>query len=634
MEARQWSKMIRSTFSDMPMERKLLIVFLGVISLPLTFIGYISYSNYTNSIERTTVSYSTNLQEAMMERVDDYIEDMMRISSIPAYQAEIKQNLIRSNNYYEQRMTAQSTPGMEPVPDDFNQLLSIQRGIQSSVKFINNIKRGANVVYIFDKYGNGYFSTEAGAVRLDLEKSYQQWRAKSEQSGGEALLFGTETYTSNLNSARSAFTVVRKIVDEASLQPIGLIAVDADIRVIEDQMIDLDKLTHGKSFIIDVHGGVIYDSDKRQLAKQIDSPVVRQAGGTNGSFYHTVDGQKQLVIYTTSPNTNWKLFILIPERELNKDSIRIRNATWAATFVTIGIALLISILLSFALTKPLRKMMRLMRSVQEGNFKVQFPVKRRDEIGQLGHQFNRMIVRIDQLIQDIYEMETKKNEAEMHALQNQINPHFMYNTLETIRMVAELNDDDAAADMLSVFGKLLRYSIGDVREKTTVAAELEHVRNYVEMLNYRYPNRFDLRMHADPAHEGVLTLKLLLQPIVENAIYHGLDDRKAQMRISILIESTERYLLVRVVDNGLGMAAETRERLNRSFSGLNGSGSGEKRGGIGLKNVNERIKLHYGHSYGMEALEGEEGGTEIILRLPLPHSDNGTLSNNGGKTSD
>ncbi|EFM09939.1 integral membrane sensor signal transduction histidine kinase [Paenibacillus curdlanolyticus YK9] len=632
METRRWWRGLRSALTDMPMERKLLIVFLGVISLPLTFIGYLSYSNYTHSIERTTVSYSTNLQEAMMERIDDYIEDMMRISSIPAYQAEIKHNLIRSNQYYGQRMKANSTSVTDSVPEDFNQLLSIQRGIQSSVKFINNIKRGANVVYIFDEFGNGYFSTESGAVRLDLEKSYRQWKAQAEQSGGEALLFGTETYTSNLNSVRSAFTVVRKILDEASLQPIGLIAVDADIRVIEDQIIDLDKLTHGKSFIIDKQGGVIYDSDKSQLSKRIDTPIIRQASGKSGSFYQTVDGQKQLVIYTTSPDTDWKLFILIPERELNKDSIRIRNATLAATFVTIGVALLISILLSFALTKPLRKMMRLMRTVQEGNFKVQFPVKHRDEIGQLGHQFNRMIVRIDQLIQDIYEMETKKNEAEMHALQNQINPHFMYNTLETIRMVAELNDDDAAADMLSVFGKLLRYSIGDVREKTTVKAELEHVRNYIEMLNYRYPNRFDLQMHADPAFHNVLTLKLLLQPIVENAIYHGLDDRKARMRIAIIVEHTERFLLIRVVDNGLGMTAETRERLNRSFSGM--EVNGEKRGGIGLKNVCERIKLHYGHSYGMEALEGLDGGTEIVLRLPAPQSELDTPFIHGGKTND
>ncbi|WP_127534580.1 cache domain-containing sensor histidine kinase [Paenibacillus kobensis] len=621
MNVRQWVSKGWSKLTDMPMERKLLIVFLAVITLPLAFIGYISYSNYTGSIEKTTVSYSTNLMTAMMERTDDYIEDMMRISSIPAYQADIKQNLIRSNKYYAQH---EQVSGAEPVPEDFNQLLLIQRGIKSSVKFINNIKRGANVVYIFDEFGNGYFSTESGAVRLDLDQSYRRWEEQASRSGGEALLLGTEAYTSVLNSERYAFTVVRKILDDVSLEPIGLIAVDTDIRVIENQMVEMDKLTHGESFIVDENGGIIYASDKDRSAKQIAShPQLLHQDGGGGSFYAAVDGVNQLVLYTTSPNTRWKLFVLIPEREMKKDSIRIRNVTWAATFVTIALALLLSILMSFAITKPLRKMMRLMRTVQEGDFKVQFPVKHRDEIGQLGSQFNRMIVRIDQLIKDIYEMEKKKNAAEMYALQNQINPHFMYNTLETIRMVAELNDDEAAADMLSVFGKLLRYSIGDIKGKSVIRAELEHVRNYVEMLNYRYPSRFDLRIDAEAQYLEAPTLKLLLQPIVENAIYHGLDDRKAVMRIDIRIDQSDQQMLVHVIDDGLGMPQETRERLNLSFAGVDvsKSSSPSSRGGIGLRNVCERIKLHYGHRYGMKVMEGQEGGTEVVLMLPLPGTD-------------
>jgi len=617
INVRRWFGSAWSKLMDMPMERKLLFVFLVIIVLPLTFIGYVSYSNYTSSIEKTTISYSANLMTAMMERTDDYIDDMIRISSIPAYQAEIKQNLIRSNTYYAQRQPAD---GGGQTTEELNQVLLIQRGIQSSVKFINNMKRGANVVYIFDEYGNGYYLTESGAVRMDLEKSYNRWKELSANSGGKAILLGTEAYTSILNSSKYAFTVVRKILDDATLQPIGLIAVDTDIGVIEDQMVEMDKLTQGISFIVDENGGIIYDSDKEHHAKSIiQSPELLHVSEGSGSFYATVDGVDQLVMYTTSPNTHWKLYVLIPERELKSDSIRIRNVTWAATFVSLALALLISTLLSYALTKPLRAMMRLMRTVQEGDFSVQFPVKRRDETGQLGHQFNRMIVRIDQLIKEIYEMETKKNEAEMFALQTQINPHFMYNTLETIRMVAELNDDEAASDMLFVFGKLLRYSIGEVRERTVIGAELEHVRNYVEMLNYRYPNRFDLRIDANASYEQIPTLKLLLQPIVENAIYHGLDDRKAVMRIDIRVDQSDQFLLIHVIDDGIGMTPETRERLNLSFAGVDVSKP--SRGGIGLRNVCERIKLHYGHRYGMQVLEGPEGGTEVVLRLPLPQHD-------------
>lgn len=619
MNTKQRARSVWSKLTDMPMERKLLAVFLVAITLPLTFIGYISYTNYTSSIEKTTVSYSNNLMIAMMERMDDYIEDMMRISSIPAYQADIRQNLIRSNNYYEQRQEMAGKSDGKAVPDDFNQLLFIQRGIQSSVKFINNIKRGANVVYIFDAFGNGYYSTETGAVRLDLEESYLRWKKASESSSGEALLLGNEAYISNLNSKKNALTVVRKILDDASLKPIGLIAVDTDFRVIEDQIIEMNKLTHGNALIVDDKGGMIYDSDKAHSTHSIADQVM-QTAGQNGHFYASVQGERQLVVYTTSAQTHWKLFVFIPEREMNKDSVRIRNTTWAATFVTIGVALFISILFSSALTKPLRKMMRLMRSVQEGNLSVKFPVRNRDEIGQLGLQFNRMIMRIDQLIKDIYDIEAKKNEAEIHALQNQINPHFMYNTLETIRMFAELNDDDSVADMLSAFGQLLRYSIGDVREKTTVKAELEHVRHYVEILNYRYPNRFKLELHVEEPFYSVPTLKLLLQPIIENAIQHGFDDSKPVMNIVVQMDKTDQFHLIHIIDDGTGMPPEVRERLNHSFNGGGVSSSG--RSGIGLRNVCERIKLHYGHNYGLQVLEGPFGGTEVVLKLPLPWSEN------------
>ncbi|MGO4371383.1 cache domain-containing sensor histidine kinase [Paenibacillus sp. 2TAB19] len=607
---------VGSIFGDMRMERKLIVVFLLVVTLPLAFIGYISYTNYSLSIEQKTIVYSTKMLENMMVRVDDYIEDMIRITSIPAYQDDIKQNLIRSNSYYEQRKQAAGESG-KSIPEDFNTLLSIQRGIESNISFINTIKRGANSVYIFDQFGNSYFQAAAGGIRSNVKESYDYWREAVEASGGEAMLFSTQKYTSNLQSEKYAFSVVRKVIDK-SLKPIGVIAVDANISVIEDQIIELDKVTNGQSLIIDESGNVIYDSDRQRISTNIkDDPAVLQAVGAKGSFYDEQEGVKRLNIYTTSPNTSWKVMTSIPVSELTKDAVVIRNVTWIATFITILVALLISTFFSFALTNPLRKMMRLMKTVQEGDFDVQFPVKSRDEVGQLGNQFNRMIVRISQLISDIYEMETKKKEAELQALQSQINPHFMYNSLESIRMAAELNDDQVAADMISILGKLLRYSISDLHEEVTLSREFGHVRNYVELLNYRYPNRFVLECGLDKPLEQYPIIKLVLQPIVENAIYHGMDDSKPLMTIALHVEVTMQGMLVHIKDDGVGMDDDTLERLNRSLAGGDEVVSIRTSGGIGLKNVNERIKLHYGISYGLKVYSQLGHGTEVVLQLPF-----------------
>ncbi|MRN55965.1 cache domain-containing sensor histidine kinase [Paenibacillus monticola] len=606
-----------SIIADMSMERKLLLVFLIIITLPLSFISVITYKSYSGSIQGNTIAYSEKLIDQMMDGIDDYIEDMKRISSMPAYVNDIKQNLIRSNRYYEQKNIMGGSSGSASLsPGDFDLLLSIQRGIEGNISFINNIKSGANSVYIFDGYGNGYYSAKDGGVRLDLKESYKFWSEQTKDSNGEALLFGTQAYTSNLQSTRYAFTVVRKIVD-GLWNPIGLIAVEANISNMENQVTELDNVTHGKSLIVDEKGTVVYDSDKSLLTTDIShSELFQKAAGIAGSFYDTVDNEERLNIYSSSTKTNWKVIISIPVDELTRDVKVTRNVTLAATLSIIVLALMISIILSFALTKPLTQMIQLMKKVQGGDLDVTFRVQRRDEIGLLGHQFNRMLARIRQLIQDIYQIEEQKKEAELQALQSQINPHFIYNTLESIRMTAELNDDIEAADMISILGKLLRYSTSDVTSRTTMKQELGYVRNYVELLNCRYPNRFLLQIDVPPELDNYSIIKLVFQPIIENAAYHGLDDSKSQMHLSIKCEYTENMLLFHIRDDGCGMDEATLDKLNTAME----KESPPKKsiiGGIGMKNVHQRVRLHYGAAYGIKVYSEPGNGTDVILSLPL-----------------
>ncbi|WP_151737778.1 sensor histidine kinase ['Paenibacillus yunnanensis' Narsing Rao et al. 2020] len=610
-----------SYIGDMSMERKLFLVFLVIITLPLSFISVISFKSYSQSIQHNTVAYSEKLIGQMMDGIDDYIEDMKRISSMPAFVNDIKQNLVRSNRYYEQKQSMSGEgSGALLAPGDFDLLLSIQRGIEGNISFINNIKRGANSVYIFDAYGNGYYSAKDGAVRLDLKQSYEFWSEQSKHSSGEALLFGTQAYTSNLQSTRYAFTVVRRIVD-GLWNPIGLIAVEANISMLENQVAELDAVTHGKSLIVDEHGKVIYDSGQKLLTTDISNTMLyRNSKGAAGSFYDTVSGKERLNIYSSSDKTNWKVIISIPVDELTRDALVTRNFTFAATLIVIVLALMISLILSFALTKPLRGMIQLMKKVQGGDLDVTFRVRRRDEIGLLGHQFNRMLARIKELIQDIYRIGEQKKEAELQALQSQINPHFIYNTLESIRMTAELNDDVEAADMISILGKLLRYSTGDLSGVTTLKQELLYVSNYVELLNCRYPGRFILELSVPAELEHYSLIKLVFQPIIENAAYHGLDDSKPHMHLSITCERTAQKLLFHIRDDGTGMDRATLERLNDSLR----RGEPPRRsigGGIGMKNVHQRVLLHYGAAYGIEVFSIPGAGTDVVLSLPLPERE-------------
>jgi two-component system sensor histidine kinase YesM len=600
------------------MEGKLFIVFLFLIILPIGVLSYISAQRYTDSIERNTVTYVSQVSDLMITKLDDYMEDMKKISIIPSYLEAIKSGLKDSNRYYES-LPMQAEGAMEGSTERSgftNEQLQLLRRVEGSIYFLNNIKSGANSVYLFDRYGHSYFATKSGGVRADLKTVYEEWKKLAYAEHGYPVLVSTQEVNNNLSRSRYVFTIVREIID-TNLESLGLIAVDANIVAIENIVKDLDKATHGTTLIVDNTGKVVYDSEKKYLAQNLESSeLLQRASGEEGSFHTIVDDIPVLSIYKQSGNTGWKIFITIPEKKLMGDALRIRNFTLVTALAIMVFALLISMILIFALTKPLRSLVRLMKVVQTGNLDVTFPVRRRDEVGLVGSAFNRMIIRVKSLIDDVYTAGQRKNEAELEALQNQINPHFIYNTLESIRMTAVINDDHEVSDMTQLLGKLLRYGMGSGTETVPLAKELEHLEMYMQLLNYRYGNRFKLHIAPELADMELPVMKLLFQPIVENAVYHGMDESKPSMLISLTYEQwgTDHYF--KLSDDGVGMSEDTlrglRQRLNEAKSS---SGQGGR--GIGLRNVNERLKLLFGEGYGisMDSVLGE--GTKVIVRFPI-----------------
>lgn len=596
------------------MERRLFVVFLFLIILPIGALGYFSAQRYTASIEQNTVSYMSQVSDKMISKLDDYMQDMKKISIIPSYLDPIKEGLRMSNRFYESRPLQKDAEGTEDgilTGEEFMRL-KIRSQVEGSIYFMNNIKEGTNTVYLFDRYGHAYYVLKNQSVRGDLDSIYETWKNAAYEAGGTAVLLSTQEVAAQ-SSKRYVFTVVREIID-TTYESLGLIAVDANIGVIENIVRDLDRVTRGTTLIIDDAGRVIFDSEKKFLTQNIGrSELLRRATGSEGSFRAVVDGQPVLTIYKRSNNTGWKVLTIIPHKQLVQEAYRNRNFTLLMSLGVIVFALLISLVLTFTLTRPLRSLVRAMKAVQTGNLDVTFTVKRRDEAGLVGNAFNRMIDRVKSLIEDVYLAGQRKKEAELEALQSQINPHFIYNTLEAIRMTAVMNDDHEVSSMTQLLGKLLRYGIGTGMETVPLAKEFEHLSMYVELLNYRYGNKFILKLPDDSVDLDMPIMKLLFQPIVENAVYHGLDDSKSTMGIviSYRFEGTDHVFTVR--DNGAGMNPETLERLRYRL--LHGGPSSGKRG-IGLRNVNERLKLLFGQTYGIGIASSPGEGTLVTVRFP------------------
>ena len=609
-------------WQDWRMEVKMFVVFLFLLVLPIGVITQLAAERYSSSIEENTITFSSQVADKMLSNLDTYMEDMKKISLIPSYLDQIQTGLQISNRFSKEQSAGapqiadngigEGAPG-GVISQVERKRLEIQQQIGNSIYFITNIKKGTNTVYLFDLYGTTYYAMRSGTIRSDLADVYERWKTIAEHASGRPVLISTQEVSDVINRKRFVFTVVRQIID-TSYSPVGMIAIDVNMNVIEDIVKDLDHATEGTTLIVDGENRVIYDSKQQYMSQSLDErSILPKESGQEGSFHTTVNGEKELIIYRESAETGWRVIISIPQKKLMEDAELTRNYTLIAGIATVIFAMLISIILIYALNRPLRSLIRMMKEVQGGNLSVTFPVRRRDEAGQVGTAFNRMIQRVSLLIEEVQTIERRKQEVELESLQRQINPHFIYNTQESLRMTGVLNDDGEVADMSRLLGKLLRYSIHSEVETVPIAKEWEHLTQYVQLLNYRYGNRFQLILPKEELSD-VRVLKLLFQPIVENSIHHGQDKENSRMDIVIDYRAEGTDQIFTVSDTGIGMDEDTLRALQDSLNHrdvLQGSD------GIGLRNVNDRIKLHHGSAYGISVASKPGEGTVVTVRLPI-----------------
>ncbi|MFC0212310.1 sensor histidine kinase [Paenibacillus chartarius] len=578
-------------FADASMKKKLIVVFLFLITLPLTLTSFISYQNYSRSMQENTETYVLGTTSELLDKLDNYIMDIKRISALPLFMEEMQAKLTQ--------------PGRS-----FDKL----RTVELSILSINNIKQDTTSVYIIDNYDELYYNLKTDGVRNDIRDNIPYFRQLAKEADGLPVLLPVQEVEYSSGSKDYVFSVVREIRDAASITPIGIIVFDTSVNVMAKTVNELDAITKGKSMILDQQNHIVYDSDRSYITQNNERwPFLNRLQGKQGSFEVDWEGEPYICTYMTSDKTEWKMVSLIPMKEVTAKAKLNRNVTILATLAITGFALLVSIVISHFLTKPLSKMSKIMKQVQAGNLNVRLHVRYADEVGLLGKHFNQMVGRIEELIGEVTDSRLLKKEAEMRALQSQINPHFIYNTLETIRMMAELNDDEQVAAMTYNLGQMLRYSLTRGNETGTVQSELEHLEHYLYLQNMRFNDKFALKMDVPPELLRTPMLKLVLQPIVENSIYHGYEKYGGSGEIGVSAYQLGTDIFFILSDDGVGMSKELVDKLNDRFDKIiyeQGTGRG-----IGLQNVNERIKLHYGKEYGLRVESHFGKGTKVIMKI-------------------
>ena len=252
-----------------------------------------------------------------------------------------------------------------------------------------------------------------------------------------------------------------------------------------------------------------------------------------------------------------------------------------------------------------------MKEIEKGNFDIQVNIESSNEIGQLSKRFNRMTTVIKELMfQNITEQELKRK-SELKALQAQINPHFLYNTLDSIIWMAEGKKSEEVVEMVAALARLFRISISKGQEMISIANEIEHIKSYLTIQKMRYKDKLDFEIDVDKQILGNKVFKIILQPLVENSIYHGIKNNAGVGIVRITGRIVDERILLQVIDNGIGMSKESiRHMFEKTEKSVNGSG-------IGVSNVNQRIRLYFGDPYGI-TFESELGqGTTANIWLPI-----------------
>jgi len=317
------------------------------------------------------------------------------------------------------------------------------------------------------------------------------------------------------------------------------------------------------------------------------------------------------VFYSSVPYTeDWILCTMIDNANIYAQTNNIINLVFALAIILLLFAVLFAIIVSGTIVKPIHELKKHMVEVSSGNLDSYFETKNNDEISVLGKVFNQMLMDIKRLIHQVYQVQTQKRNAELRVLQSQINPHFLYNTLDTIQWKAlEYNAFDVA-DMINSLSVFFRISLSGGKEFITIIDEIEHVHNYLEIQKTRYKDTIHYNINSDDQILQYMVPKMIIQPLVENSIYHGLKLKKQKGIIDINILSESDYILIEVTDNGLGMnkekLAETRKNLCESIESEH----------YGLYNINERLKITFKDKYSINIDSEYENGTKVSLRMP------------------
>ncbi|WP_162987254.1 cache domain-containing sensor histidine kinase [Metabacillus litoralis] len=573
---------------------KLMITYMILTVIPISIIGYIAYSQYTKSIEKQVGEYIPKLLEQANENIENQLNEVRQLPDALYNSSQVIEVLRKDS--FQNKSTI--------LKDEFlvNSYLSRT--------YINGGNSDILGVFLLSK-NRLFTSTKTSFTGLGLESSSLPYGQDIELNGREEIIL---PYQTNLEfKGNPPFIVLmRQLRDYENQENLGTILIAIDLSFFEKALNNLKEDKNSNIWITDPDGRIIYHTNPTLIGEYDQKN--ESYPNINGSFKTTLLDENHLISTEGFHQYDWRVFHSIALKDLTKETDAVRYGTIIAFIIVVFLSIVISIILAWNVSNPLKKLTKLMKQVEKGNFNVDLSIHSRDEIGTLAKSFNSMITEINTLIKKNYKIELRQKNAELYALQSQINPHFMYNTLETIGYAVEEEETESVIKMVTLLGKMLRYSLNNKDKVVPISFELTHTTNYLTIQKFRFEDRISFEINENVNTNQFYIPKFIMQPIIENSIKYGLDQHETCIIIITIDKTSDNEIVIRIKDNGPGINEKVLEKLNTS---LRKDPMAGRDSSFGLINVHARISMIFGEPYGLEVNSRTYEGTEVILKLPM-----------------
>lgn len=568
-------------------------VLMAITLVTIVTMGFLLYQRFKLAIDKMAVSNTEATVESTVDRVNSDLLDIRQIFDAANY------NIVQEFDISSEKFAEQFSLLYEVNSDKIESLA------------------------LYGNEGRLIASEPVAVEKENIDVKGQDWY-KNAESAIENVHFSIphiqNLYEDGLYRYHWVVSLSRYVdINDGEIPGSGVLLVDMKYSVIEDVLKQINDSSEGiYYYMISRDGQMIYHPRKTEMARGLfEENSLKASGYEEGTYEITTNGHKESVVVGNIAYTGWKLIGVVPE---SVQTARINNFRYYI-FTTIMVLMMMLLegnrLISRKISKPIRKLDESVKTYEAGG-KTDIYIGGSSEIRHLGYSVQRSYERIETLMEEIIRQQNERRKSELDALQSQINPHFLYNTLESITWMIEAQKNEEAVIMISELAKLLRVSLSRGKTIIPVKDELQHSRSYMNIQLARYKERFKTEFRIEEEIENCCIVKLVIQPILENAIYYGVGnmDEDDDGMIIVSGKKKDEDILITIEDNGMGMREEVLENILTDNSKVPKHGSG-----VGVINVHSRIRLMFGEEYGLSIESEPDEGTRVTIRIPaIPYT--------------